>query len=54
LAYNLAQKREKALGAMPKGPFIDGNYQILGCANFENVRCLSKGMIRKSDILLFI
>jgi len=54
LAYNQAQKREKALGAMPKGPFIDGNYQFLGCANFENVRCLSKGMIRKSDILLFI
>ena len=50
----LAQKREKALGAMPEGPFIVGNYQILGCANFENVRCLSKGMIRKRDILLTI
>jgi len=47
-------KREKALGAMPKGPFIVSNYQILGYANFENVRCLSKGMIRKSGILLSI
>jgi hypothetical protein len=54
LTYTLGQKREKALGAMPKGPFIVGNYQILSCANFENVRCLSKGMVRKSDILLSI
>jgi hypothetical protein len=34
-------QREKALGAMPKGPFIDSNSQFLGCANFENVPCLS-------------
>lgn len=37
---------------MPKELFIDGNYQFLAAANFENVRCLSKGMKRKSDILL--
>ena len=45
----MGKKREKALGAMPKGLFIDGNYQFLGCANFENVHCLSKGKDRKSD-----
>jgi hypothetical protein len=54
LRNNPAQKREKALGAMPKGPFIVGNYQFLGCANFENVRCLSEGMICKYDILLCV
>jgi hypothetical protein len=36
---------------MLKGLFIDGNYQFWGCANFENVRCLSKGMNRKSEFL---
>ncbi len=35
------QKSEKALGAMPKGPFIVGKYHFLDCAEFENVRCLS-------------
>jgi hypothetical protein len=36
-----AQKREKALGAMPKGLFITANSQIRACANFENISCLS-------------
>ena len=35
------KKSEKALCAMPKGPFIVGNYQFLSCADLENVRCLS-------------
>jgi hypothetical protein len=34
-------KSEKALGAMPKGPFIFGNSRFLDCAEFENVHCLS-------------
>mgnify|MGYP001191857671 CR=1 FL=1 len=38
---------------MPEGPFIDGNSQFLGCANFENVPCLSKGMDYRGDILLY-
>ena len=35
------QKSEKALGAMPKGPFIVGEYHFSDCAEFENVCCLS-------------
>ena len=38
-------KSEKALGAMPKGPFIVGEYHFLDCAEFENVCCLSIGAV---------
>jgi hypothetical protein len=45
LIFNLCspgvQKSEKALGAMPKGPFIAGNCQFFNCADFENVHGLS-------------
>jgi hypothetical protein len=35
------QKSEKALGAMPEGPFSGRKYQFLDCAEFENMHCLS-------------
>ena len=38
-------KSEKALGAMPKGPFIVGEYHFLDCAEFVNVSCLSIGAV---------
>jgi hypothetical protein len=41
LTHYPVQKSEKALGAMPEGPFITGNCQFWDCAVFENVRCLS-------------
>jgi hypothetical protein len=47
-------KREKALGAMPKGLFIYDNSQFLDRANFENVPCLSKDMNQRNDILFEI
>jgi hypothetical protein len=48
------QKREKALGAMPKGLFITGKHQFWGCTDFENNRCLSGGMNRFGDVILTI
>jgi hypothetical protein len=50
-------KREKALGAMPKGLFIYDNSQFLDRANFENVPCLSKDIFEtlyRNDILFEI
>ena len=44
------RKSEKALGAMPEGPFLVGKYYDLDCAEFENVRCLS---IRSKIVKLF-
>jgi hypothetical protein len=41
LPHCQGKKSEKALGAMPEGPFISGKHQFLDCAEFENVRCLS-------------
>ena len=38
---------------MPEGLFINGNSQFLGCANFENVPCLSKGINYRGEILLY-
>jgi hypothetical protein len=48
------QKSEKALGAMPKGPFIIGKHQFLDCAEFENVRCLSIQVGKEKVIFNYI